>query len=88
MDTHKELPKQTEIKETKKTEKKSKSERCHHLQCKKKLKMMSFTCKCGLNFCVAHQNPHSHNCPYDYKSEKCKIIKENNPKLGSKLTKI
>jgi hypothetical protein len=66
--------------------KKSKSERCK--LCKKKLKMMSFTCKCGLNFCVAHQNPHSHNCSYDYKSEKCKIIKDNNPKLGSKLTKI
>ena len=66
--------------------KKYKSERCN--QCKKKLKMMSFTCKCGLNFCVAHQNPYSHNCSYDYKTEKCKIIKDNNPKLGSKLTKI
>ena len=66
--------------------KKSKYERCNH--CNKKLKMMSFTCKCGLKYCVSHQNPHSHNCSYDYKSEKCKIIEKNNPKLGSKLTKI
>ena len=66
--------------------KKSKCERCNH--CNKKLKMISFTCKCGLKYCVSHQNPHSHNCSYDYKSEKCKIIEKNNPKLGSKLTKI
>jgi len=89
MDTPKELPKQTEIKETKKEktkEKKSKSERCN--QCNKKLKMVSFTCKCELKFCVAHLNPHSHNCSYDYKSEKCKLVEQNNPKLGSKMVKI
>uniref|UniRef100_A0A6C0FFB8 AN1-type domain-containing protein n=1 Tax=viral metagenome TaxID=1070528 RepID=A0A6C0FFB8_9ZZZZ len=88
MDTSKEPLKQTEIKESNKTEKKSKSERCQHPQCKKKLKMMSFTCKCGLKFCVAHQNPHSHNCSYDYKTEKCKLVEQNNPKLGSKMVKI
>ena len=87
MDTPKESSKQTEIKE-KKTENKSKSERCQHPQCKKKLKMMSFTCKCELKFCVAHQNPHSHNCSYDYKTEKCKLVEQNNPKLGSKMVKI
>ena len=70
----------------KQIKKKSKCERCNH--CNKKLKMMSFTCKCGFKYCVAHQNPHSHKCSYDYKSEKCKIIEKNNPKLGSKLTKI
>ena len=69
-----------------KNKKKSKHERCY--RCNKKLKMMSFTCKCNMKFCVAHQNPHNHNCSYDYKSENCKIIEKNNPKLGSKLTKI
>jgi len=67
---------------------KPKSERCQHPKCKKKLKMMGFTCKCELKFCVAHQNPHSHNCSYDYKSENCKTIEQNNPKLGSKVIKI
>mgnify|MGYP001183821910 CR=1 FL=1 len=56
--------------------------------CKKKLGMISFTCKCGKCFCQAHLNPHSHNCTFDYVNEKkCKLIKEN-PKLGSKLVKI
>jgi len=65
---------------------KPKYEKCK--QCNKKLKMMGFTCKCGFKFCIVHQNPHSHNCSYDYKTEKCKIIEKNNPKLGSKLTNI
>lgn len=66
--------------------KKSKYEKCQ--KCNKKLKMMSFICKCNLKFCLEHQNPHNHNCTYDYKTEKCKIIEKNNPKLGSKLIKI
>ena len=65
---------------------KPKYEKCK--QCNKKLKMMGFTCKCGFKFCIVHQNPHSHNCSYDYKTEKCKIIEKNNLKLGSKLTNI
>jgi len=56
--------------------------------CKKKLGMISFTCKCGFCFCQTHLNPHSHNCTFDYKNEKkCKIIKEN-PKMNSKFIKI
>lgn len=65
---------------------KKKYERCS--QCNKKLKLISFTCKCGFKYCVAHQNPHSHKCTYDYKSENCKIIEKSNPKLSDKLIKI
>ena len=61
-------------------------ERCQ--KCNKKLKIIIFTCKCNHKFCLEHQNPHSHNCTYDYKTENCKIIEKNNPKLGSKLIKI
>ena len=50
--------------------------------------MMSFTCKCELKFCIVHQYPHVHNCSYNYKTEKCKIIEMNNPKLISKMIKI
>ena len=63
-----------------------KYEKC--TQCNKKLKLISFTCKCGFKYCVVHQNPHSHKCTYDYKSEKCKIIEKSNPKLSSKIIKI
>jgi hypothetical protein len=60
--------------------------KCHF--CKKKLGMISFTCKCGKCFCLTHLNPHSHNCNFDYINEKkCKLITEN-PKLSSKLVTI
>jgi predicted nucleic acid binding AN1-type Zn finger protein len=60
--------------------------KCH--ECRKKLKMIHFTCKCGKLFCISHHNPHSHNCNYDYKKERSEEITLNNPKLASKLQKI
>ena len=57
-------------------------------QCKKKLSMMSFTCKCGNMYCITHQTPHMHNCSYNYKLDLQNQIEKNNPKLGQKLVKI
>lgn len=37
-----------------------KTKRC--LQCNKKLHLLSFTCKCGNEYCVAHRFGFSHNC--------------------------
>jgi len=54
-------------------------------ECNKKLKLIYFTCKCDRQFCIVHQNPHSHKCDYDYKKEKSKELITNNPKLTSKL---
>ena len=65
---------------------KPKRMRCH--LCKKKLKMIYFTCKCKNHFCIIHQNPHTHNCLYDYKKERENEIEINNPKLETKLVKI
>jgi len=56
--------------------------------CNKKLKIINFTCKCELKFCIIHNNPHSHNCQYDSKKAKKNYIIESNPKLGSKFHKI
>ena len=56
--------------------------------CKKKLKMIYFTCKCKHHFCIIHQNPHAHSCLYNYKKEKVKEIEKKNPKLETKLVKI
>ncbi len=41
-------------------------EKCSHPGCKKKLKLMKFTCKCNLNFCLKHMTPESHNCKFDF----------------------
>mgnify|MGYP005632857125 FL=1 len=69
--------------ETKKSQKKIKC-----CQCRKKLGLFQFTCKCGKIFCQTHLSPHNHNCTYDYKKEKKELIINNNPKLASKMIKI
>ena len=57
-------------------------------QCNKKLSMMSFTCKCGNMFCIAHQIPHTHKCSYNHKQEKIIQIQNNNPKIDNKFTPL
>ena len=66
--------------------KKSKKEKCFH--CNKNLKLIHFTCRCGHKFCIHHQLPHNHNCPYDSRKDKKEEIKKNNPKLNTKIQKI
>jgi len=66
--------------------KKSKKEKCFH--CKKNLKLIHFTCRCNHKFCIHHQLPHNHNCPYDSRKDKKEEIKKNNPKLNTKIQKI
>ena len=60
--------------------------RCH--QCNKKLSMMSFKCKCGNMYCIAHQIPHNHICSYNHKQEKIIQIQNNTPKINSKFTPL
>ena len=72
--------------ENKSTTKKPKKNKCY--LCHKKLSMIQFTCKCNHIYCIQHMNPHSHNCIYDYKSEKQKLIKLHNPSLNIKIKPI
>jgi len=37
-------------------------------QCKKKLGLMSYTCKCEKLFCISHLQPQEHACTFDYKA--------------------
>ena len=37
-------------------------ERCSHPNCKKKLKLIKFSCKCGNNYCSEHRYMNAHNC--------------------------
>lgn len=67
--------------------KKKTSERCYY--CNKKLKMIHFTCRCEHKFCVAHQNPHSHNCSFNNKKLCQEKLKNNNPlTIHQKVVKI
>jgi hypothetical protein len=61
--------------------KKPKKPRCPHKECRTKIGLISFTCKCGKTFCVAHQSPHSHDCSYDHGQDKRNDIQTKNPSV-------
>jgi len=59
--------------------------------CKKKLKLISYSCKCEGQFCPKHRYTFEHNCTsLNKKIEESKeIIKNNNPvMIHSKVIKI
>ena len=59
--------------------------------CNKKLKMISFSCKCEGQFCIKHRYTHSHNCTsiLEKQKESKEIINKNNPiMIHSKVIKI
>ncbi|KAL6517209.1 hypothetical protein OROHE_017915 [Orobanche hederae] len=46
--------------------------------CNKKLGLLGFECRCGVNFCPAHRYPEAHVCNFDFKNAgKISIEKEN-----------
>jgi predicted nucleic acid binding AN1-type Zn finger protein len=51
--------------------------------CNKKIKLIPFSCKCNLEFCIKHKNPEDHDCKFDFKELGKKIIKTNNPIIKS-----
>ena len=59
--------------------------KCKH--CRKKLSLISFTCKCGHLYCITHQNPHIHNCSYNYLKENKQKLEKDNPKIESSMDK-
>jgi hypothetical protein len=38
-------------------------------QCKKKLGIIEYKCKCEKLFCISHLHAEEHNCTFDYKKE-------------------
>lgn len=50
------------------------SSRCE--QCKKKLGIMEYKCKCGKLFCISHLQAETHNCSYDYKAEAQQVLRK------------
>jgi len=66
---------------------KIKKNRCH--TCKKKLGLISFTCKCKFIFCSKHRYITQHNCTYDYKKNFQIEYLKKNPKIENiKIIKI
>ena len=80
-----EVSKTTEEMRTKTTQKPL--NRCHN--CRKKIGIYGFSCKCKGYYCIIHRFPETHECSFDYKKEgKLKLTKENPMILASKIEKI
>jgi hypothetical protein len=69
------------------TDKKS-SKRC--TQCKKKLGVMEYRCKCEKLFCISHLQPQEHMCTFDYKADASQLLTKQMVvgQLSSKLDPI
>ena len=70
-----------ELKELKELKKLKKPKKARCAQCRKKVHLISFTCKCGKTFCMSHQSPHNHSCSYDYQRDRRIHIERTNPKV-------
>lgn len=57
--------------------------------CRKRVGLMGFKCKCGVNFCGTHRYPEKHGCSYDFKAAGRDEIARANPVIkAEKLEKI
>jgi len=66
---------------------KKKKNRC--LNCKKKVGLTGFTCRCGGLFCSIHRYSDKHECTFDYKELGAEEIRKSNPVVvASKVQKI
>merc|ERR1711913_120325 len=61
---------------------KKKKNRC--LNCKKKLGLTGFSCRCGGLFCSLHRYSDEHACDFDYKKLGAEEIKKSNPVIVAK----
>lgn len=48
---------------------KEKTEKSRCTQCRKKLGLMEYKCKCDKLFCISHLQPQEHACTFNYKAE-------------------
>lgn len=63
------------------------SNRC--LECRKKLGLTGFKCKCGEMFCGTHRYAEAHKCTFDYKTAERAKLAESNPLVqAAKVQKI
>lgn len=68
---------------TQPSSKKKLTPRCCMLDCKKKIGLIRFECKCGLSFCVKHKLPELHNCSFNHKNEGITSLKHKLVKVSS-----
>jgi hypothetical protein len=70
--------------------KKPKVARCEFPECRKKLGLVGFDCRCGHHYCPDHRFSESHACTFDYRQEaKKELLKYmSSPIVGPKIAII
>lgn len=57
--------------------------------CKRKVGLLGFRCRCDFVFCSKHRYAEEHNCSFNYKNaQKEKLSEENQKVVGAKLDKL
>lgn len=75
------------VKDIKRAAPATESNRCWN--CRRRVGLTGFKCKCGLTFCGSHRYPENHGCTFDYKSSGKEAIAKANPVVkAEKLNKI
>jgi hypothetical protein len=63
--------------------------RCQHGECKTKLMLSDFPCKCKGFYCSQHRFSESHMCSFDYRGTGKDILTKQMPTVaGSKLDRV
>lgn len=63
--------------------------RCNIDDCRKKVGIVPFVCRCNSIFCSMHRIPESHNCTFDYKKTGKEILQKQNPTVNfEKIMKL
>ena len=63
--------------------------KCNLEECKKKLLLTDFKCKCSNTYCSKHRLPETHMCTYDYKTSGRNLLdKQNQPCIAKKILVI
>jgi hypothetical protein len=66
-----------------------KSNKCNFVECKTKLGMLGFDCRCGYKFCSKHRHINDHKCSFDHISFDKDILRKRNTGFKSdKISKI
>jgi len=66
-----------------------KKARCSASDCKKKLTMLDFDCRCGHKYCAIHRQAEDHQCTHNWKADANKTLgKQLVSCVSEKLSKL
>jgi len=73
----------------KETLQKTKPKMCQHTECKKKLMLSDFACRCENYYCGSHRHAESHACAFNFKQQGTTLLEKQLVKsVASKLDRI